>query len=93
MGFYQLGRVLVAEQKYPEARLALEKAVALRPDLSEAYYRLGSVYQRLGEGEKAKESLRIFERRQAVAMTERQEMLKAMGEVLQTESSQRAKLE
>jgi uncharacterized protein HemY len=86
-----LGRALIQEQKYGEARASLERAVELKPDLTEAYYRLGTVYGRLGEKEKAKQALAAFQRHRSGEMTERQEMLKAMSDVLQSGSTPAAR--
>ena len=87
LGYYQLGRALTQQKQFPEARLALERAVDLRPDLAEAHYRLGTVYVRLGEKEKAEKAMANFQKFQAKAMDERQEMLKSMREIVLPDSS------
>ncbi len=84
LAHYQLGRALIQQKKYREALRPLEKAIELRPDLTEAYYRLGTVYGRLGERDKARTALATFQRYRAGEMDDRQEMLKAMSEVVQT---------
>ena len=40
-------------KKYPEAQAALQRAVELDPTQPDAHFRLGRLYQAMGENEKA----------------------------------------
>ena len=53
-GFLQLGNLKSAEKDYPAAAGFYEKAIASNPESSEAHYRLGVAYDRLGKKDKAK---------------------------------------
>ena len=55
------GIVYAAQSDYARARGAYEKAIAASPELEEAHYRLGLVYQRLGEKEKAAKELAAYD--------------------------------
>jgi Tfp pilus assembly protein PilF len=48
--------------KLPEARLELETAVRLRPDLSPALYQLAELYHKVGEEAKAREAFEKFQK-------------------------------
>jgi tetratricopeptide (TPR) repeat protein len=51
-------RILIAQDKWSDARDLLTKAIALNPDPAEAYYFLGRVYQHDGEADKAADAYR-----------------------------------
>jgi tetratricopeptide (TPR) repeat protein len=53
--FYELGKLRVARQNWPQARQAFEHVVALNPTLASAHYQLSKVYVQLGLTEKAKQ--------------------------------------
>lgn len=55
------GQALSASGELEAAVDALEKAVELQPDLNGAWYQLGQVYRRLGNGKKAREALTIHQ--------------------------------
>ncbi len=64
MVLYSLGNELFKEEKYPEARDHLRRAVENKPDYSVAYRMLGRAHYELGEDAEAKE---VFERGREVA--------------------------
>ena len=82
LAHFQLGRLLARGGNYSEARAELEKAVALEPDMPEAYYQLGHAYLRLGEKEKADQALAKFKRYSSAEYSERQEILKQTQDVV-----------
>ena len=80
---YQLGRLLARSQRFREARSELEQAIALQPDLTEAYHQLAHAYERLGEKQKAEQALARFQQHKNVEYNERQDFLKQAHEALQ----------
>jgi uncharacterized protein HemY len=64
MVLYSLGNELFKEERYPEARDHLRRAVENKPDYSVAYRMLGRAHYELGEDAEAKE---VFERGREVA--------------------------
>jgi tetratricopeptide (TPR) repeat protein len=42
LGHYQTGRLLISQQRYPQAEAALRQAVAIRPNRSDAWVELGN---------------------------------------------------
>jgi lipopolysaccharide biosynthesis regulator YciM len=68
----------------------LTKAIALDPQLAEAHYRLGVIYDRSGESAKAKRELQIhdeIEKSQADAVEEQRREVKQFLVVLQGKPS------
>jgi tetratricopeptide (TPR) repeat protein len=61
---YNLGRVYLEERKLVQARDELEASIRLRPGLTPAYYKLGTVYRDLGNPAKAREMMERFEKLQ-----------------------------
>ena len=59
-GFLQLGILLADQQRYAESIQVLHRATRLQPDLSQAHYRLGQLYQRTGQKHLAAKELEIF---------------------------------
>ncbi len=59
---YLNGRILLAEQKVPEAITALEEAVKLAPDSANAYFSLLQAYKRADRLADAEKAQKIFER-------------------------------
>ena len=59
---FELGKLLLARGKLPEARIHLEKAAQYIPRTSSVHYQLANLYRRLGEEQKARQSLATFER-------------------------------
>jgi len=80
---YQIGRAQARLGQPADARVELEKAISLQPDLHEAWYHLAQTYRKLGMKEKADEALAIFKTYDAAEGTERQEMLKEAGRAIQ----------
>jgi tetratricopeptide (TPR) repeat protein len=60
----------------------LEQAIRLDPKIAAAHYRLALVYQRLGEKEKAKAELALFERLKtdSQAVQDKQTVLQYLAE-------------
>jgi len=65
--FYGLGRVRAARRDFTGAADAYGKACALFPDFGAAHYALALIYRTLGQDEKAKEQLRLFEKNKDAA--------------------------
>ncbi len=60
--YLQLGILYSGRNDYAAAIAAYRKAIGANPPLEEAHYRLGLIYARIGEKEKAKQELDIYER-------------------------------
>lgn len=56
-----LGRVLLNEKQYPEAKEALEKAVLLSPNSVKAHYQLGILLGRTGKQDEAQKQFEIVQ--------------------------------
>lgn len=56
----EMGKLLRMREDLPAARAQFEAAVRLDPKSSDAYYQLMSVYQKLGDQQKADEALQKF---------------------------------
>jgi tetratricopeptide (TPR) repeat protein len=67
LAYLQLGNLNVARGAFQEAVAAYQKAVGANPACSEAHYRLGLTYKRIGEGAKAQ---REFEEYKQLDKTE-----------------------
>ncbi|MGB9512152.1 MAG: tetratricopeptide repeat protein, partial [Candidatus Acidiferrum sp.] len=48
LAYMDLGSILLDQKRYPEALSALEQAVKLDPDQTDAHFRLGRVYKLMG---------------------------------------------
>jgi tetratricopeptide (TPR) repeat protein len=59
---YQIGLVLEKQEKYAEAIQSLKQAAIFNTTYPEPHYTLGRIYQRLGEKEKAKEEMELFQK-------------------------------
>jgi tetratricopeptide (TPR) repeat protein len=72
--FLQLGNLRSSERNYPVAIELYGKAIAADPQSSEAHYRLGVAYDRMGKREKAKQEFAAHDaiNQQQAAETERQ---------------------
>ncbi len=57
----ELGKMAFAARQYREAIRVYELAVEADPKLGEAHYRLAAAYDKVGEGERAKQELRIHD--------------------------------
>jgi tetratricopeptide (TPR) repeat protein len=73
-GFLQLGNLKSSEKDYRTAIDLYAKAIGADPQSSEAHYRLGVAYDRVGEREKAKQEFAAHDaiNQQQAAETERQ---------------------
>jgi tetratricopeptide (TPR) repeat protein len=60
--YLQLGNLYVSRGALPEALVAYQKAVAANPAGSEAHYRLGLTYKRVGEEAKAQHEFEDYKR-------------------------------
>lgn len=60
--FYGLGRVRAARRDFDGAADAYGQACALFPDFGAAHYALALIYRTLGQDEKAKQQLQLFEK-------------------------------
>jgi tetratricopeptide (TPR) repeat protein len=58
--YLELGILYSQRKDYPEAILALQKAIEITPLPAEAHYRLGQVYRHMGEAEKAGKEIELF---------------------------------
>jgi superkiller protein 3 len=58
-GYEALGRILLKEQQYEDAKQALEKAVLLNPSSVKAHYQLGILLGRTGKQDDASRELAI----------------------------------
>jgi tetratricopeptide (TPR) repeat protein len=67
LAYLQLGNLNFAREAFQEAVAAYQKAVGANPACSEAHYRLGLTYKRIGEGAKAQ---REFEEYKQLDKTE-----------------------
>ena len=70
-GYLQLGILAATQHEYAKAIPLYAKAIDIDPQLSEAHYRLGVTYDRLGEREKAEREFQIhdeLQKRQAAAV-------------------------
>jgi len=56
-----LGRILLKQQKYDQAKDALEKAISLNPDSVKAHYQLGMLLGRMGRQDDATKELAIVQ--------------------------------
>ncbi len=63
-----LGTLLMKQEHYPEAREALEKAVAANPDSAKVHYQLSLAYARTGDDANAQKQLALYQ--QALRDTE-----------------------
>lgn len=59
--YLQLGIVYSDQNEYARAIAAYQKAIAVSPQLDEPHYRLGQAYGRIGEKEKARQELEIYQ--------------------------------
>jgi tetratricopeptide (TPR) repeat protein len=74
VAYLQLGVLKASQRDYPKAIEFYSKAIATNPELSEAHYRLGVAYDRVGDRAKAKQEFQLhdeIEKKQA-ATVERQ---------------------
>jgi tetratricopeptide (TPR) repeat protein len=85
-GYLQLGNLSASQKQWEQAVDLYLKAIEADPDLSEAHYRLGVAYERVGEESKAKEQFQLHDtiaRKQAVEIQRQRESVKQFLVVLQ----------
>jgi tetratricopeptide (TPR) repeat protein len=58
--YLELGILHSQRKNYPEAISAFQKAIEITPLPAEAHYRLGQVYNHMGEAEKASKEIELF---------------------------------
>lgn len=75
----QMGVLLQNRQQWQESAAELEKAVALRPEMSEAHYRLSRAYAHLGQREAAQREIALQQR---YSQQEKDSLNARMGEVV-----------
>lgn len=81
----QLGNLSAGQNRWEQAIGFYLKAIESNPDLSEAHYRLGVAYQRVGEKAKASEQLQLHEaiaKEQAAEIQRQREAVKQFVVVL-----------
>lgn len=59
---FQLGVLYAQERKYREAVVQYERALQINPNVANFHYRLGQALARVGDENRAKEELRVFEK-------------------------------
>ena len=60
-GYLQLGILYAEHNDYGQAVPEFQKAIECGPTLEEPHYRLAQAYRRLGQDEKAREQIRLYE--------------------------------
>lgn len=60
-GYLELGNLSASEKQWEQARSLYLQAIQADPDLSDAHYRLGVVYQRTGDQDKAREQFQLHD--------------------------------
>ncbi len=86
----QLGVLQATRRDYRKAINFYSKAIDASPQMSEAHYRLGIAYDRVGEKEKAAEQLRLhdeIEKRQAAAVEKQRREVKQFLVVVEGKKS------
>ncbi len=69
--YLELGILAFSQRNYQKAIGFYEKAIAVNPELADAYYRLGAAYDRIGEPDKARKQFELHDairKRQAAAV-------------------------
>ena len=82
----ELGVLEATRRNYPRAIEFYSKALEANPQMSEAHYRLGIAYDRIGEKQKAAEQLRLhdeIEKQQAAAIEKQRREVKQFKVVLE----------
>lgn len=60
-GYFQLGNLSARQKQWQQAISLYLKAIQANPDLSDAHYRLGVAYERVGEEARAKEQFQLHD--------------------------------
>ena len=88
--YLQLGVLQATRREYQKAIAFYSKAIEANPQFSEAHYRLGIAYDRVGEKEKAAEQLRLhgeIEKQQAAAIEKQRREVKQFQVVVDGKSA------
>ena len=78
-GYFQLGVLEATRGNYPKAIGYYAKAIQANPQMSQAHYRLGVAYDRVGEQDKAKREFQLhdeIEKQQAAAVDKQRREVK-----------------
>jgi tetratricopeptide (TPR) repeat protein len=59
-GFFELGVLMLEQQRYEDALESLRRAATLQPSMAQAHYRLALLYQRTGRQDLAAKELELF---------------------------------
>ena len=84
-GYLELGNLSAGEERWEQAIDFYLKAIQANPDLSDAHYRLGVVYERVGEKAKAREQFQLHDaiaRKQAAEIQRQRKAVKQFLVVL-----------
>ena len=81
--YYQLGKLFERSNQLKRATEELEIAVRYQPDLAQAFYHLGRIYNRLGEREKSERALSTFRQFKQQPTTEDREFVEGIQQELQ----------
>src|ERR1700728_143635 len=88
--YLQLGILYAAERNFDIAIAFYSKAVAADPQLSDAHYRLGVAYERIGEPAKATQEFQLpdeIQKQQAAAVERQRREIKQFLVVLKVPSA------
>ena len=89
--YLQFGVVKAAQREYAQAVTYYKKAIDANTELSDAYYRLGVAYDRLGEREKAQQEFALHDtikKRQAAAVDQQRRAVKQFLVVPEAKATQ-----
>jgi tetratricopeptide (TPR) repeat protein len=81
-GYLQLGNMSAGQKQWGQAVGLYLKAIQANPDLSEAHYRLGLAYERMGEEAKAREQFQLHDATAREQAAEIQRQRKAVKQFL-----------
>lgn len=91
-GYFQLGNLSAGQKQWEQAIGLYQKAIQADPELSDAHYRLGIAYERLGEEAKAREQFQLHDaiaREQAAKIQRQRKAVKQFLVVLPSQSAGR----
>jgi tetratricopeptide (TPR) repeat protein len=81
-GYLELGNLSASDKQWEQARSLYLQTIQADPDLSDAHYRLGVVYQHTGEQDKAKEQFELHDAIAAKQAAEIQRQREAVKQFL-----------
>jgi tetratricopeptide (TPR) repeat protein len=79
---FHLGGLLQKREQYAGAEAELDRAVALAPEMAEAYYQLGLLLHKRGEKEKGDQALARFKALRDTEYSDRAVILKQLQDTL-----------